>query len=335
MGILRRFRAAERPVSESAWLPGATELRVVGVTFRPEAVETAWRRAQPGGTGAAWLVPDPSNVHDRFAVKVFIHDQHVGFLSRHISPVMQPALAAFSTTHYGRLVSCPARFGRANLGMRITLYLDLAGLGVDPADVDDMPELDQVILNLLPRLDEPVPAMTGRDDSARRALAAAETARVATDENYDRAPDDWMRVERAFRAVAGRLGAARDPLLSDAWLGVARATRYQRGRGQDMLAATVEALHLNIANVGAWHELIARAASAPHVPTLITLFARVPVAIRPQVLPQLLAISRGQDRLGNMTETAGQQLREELLTLATSQGDATSVKKLRDADRRR
>jgi hypothetical protein len=304
------------------------------VTFRPEAVEIA-RRQVRAGDAAALLVPDPSNAHDRFAVMVVIQDQHVGFLSKHISPLIQPALTAFSAAHDGRLVSCPAHFRYGSLGVGITLYLDLASLGVNPADVDYLPELDQMILNLLGRLDEPAPALTGRDDSARRALAAAEAARVAADENYDRTPDDWPRVEHAFRAAAGRLGAARDPLLSDAWLGVAQATRYQRGRGEDMLAAAVEALHLNIANTGAWHELIARAATAPHVPTLIALFARVPIAIRPPVLRQLLGISRGQDRLGNMTEAAGQRLREQLLTLAMSQGDATSVKKLRDAERRR
>ena len=206
--------------------------------------------------------------------------------------------------------------------------MDLAPLGVDPADVDRLPEFGQVILNLLARLDEPVPAMTGRDDGARQALAAAEADRAATDEDYGRSPEDWPRVERAFRAAADRLEAARDPLVSDAWLGVAQSTRYQRDRGEDMLRAAVEALYWNIANAGAWHELIARAAAAPQVPTLVTLFARVPRAVRPPVLRQLLTISRGQDRLGNMTETAGQQLRAELLALAWSQGDEATAKRL-------
>jgi hypothetical protein len=111
--------------------------------------------------------------------------------------------------------------------------------------------------------------------------------------------------------------------VSDAWLGVAQSTKYQRGPGEDLLTAVVEALHRNITKADAWHELIARAATAPHVATLITLFAKVPIAIRPPVLRQLLTISRGQDRLGNMTEAAGQQLREELLALALAQGDAT------------
>ena len=71
-----------------------------------------------------------------------------------------------------------------------------------------------------------------------------------------------------------------------------------------MLTAAVEALYWNIANAGAWHELIARAATAPNVPTLITLFARVPRAVRPPVLRQLLTISRGRDRLVSVVLTA-------------------------------
>ena len=44
--------------------------------------------------------------------------------------------------------------------------------------------------------------MTGRDDGARQALSAAEADRAATDEDYDRSPEDWPRAERAFRAAA-------------------------------------------------------------------------------------------------------------------------------------
>ncbi len=131
----RVSRPSVAPLSSSAqpvevmWLPGVTELRVVGVTFRPQAVEIARRQVPPAGTAAARLVRDPSNVHDPFAVKVIIQDQHVGWLSRNISPVMQPALTVFSAAHEGRLVSCPARFRYGSLGVGITLYLDLAPLG--------------------------------------------------------------------------------------------------------------------------------------------------------------------------------------------------------------
>jgi hypothetical protein len=312
-------------------LTGPAELRVVGVTFRPQAVAQARRATEANGVTDALLVPDHANEHDPFAVKVIIAGQHVGWLSRHISSVMQPALDGFSAANENRAVSCLARFADGALGMRITLHLDLVSLGLDPADVDDLPELDQVILNLLSRLDMPVPPLTGCDDEARRVLSTAEAYRAAVDEDRDRSPRDWPRVERAFRTAATRLEAAGDPMVSDAWLGVALSTRWQRGRGEAMLAAAVEALHWNIANVGAWHELIARAAAAPHARTLVSLFARVPREVRRPVVSQLLAISRGHDRMGRMSETAGRQLREDLLALARSQGDEVTARRLAKA----
>jgi hypothetical protein len=47
------------------------------------------------------------------------------------------------------------------------------------------------------------------------------------------------------------LEEASDPLVSDAWLVVALATCYQRGKRDDWIAATIEALHWNIANTEA------------------------------------------------------------------------------------
>jgi hypothetical protein len=321
--------AAQRKISPAPiLLTGPAELRVVGVTFRPQAIMRAHRATGANGVTDARLIPDRANEHDPFAVKVIIAGQHVGWLSRHISPVIQPALDAFSAANDSRTVSCLARFADGTLGMRITLHLDLASLGLNSSDVDDLPELDQVIMNLLPRLDTVVPPLMGCDEAARRALSVAEADRTAVDEDRDRNPRDWPRVEKAFRAAAARLETAGDPMVSDAWLGVALSTRWQRGRGEDMLAAAVEALHWNIANADAWHELIARAAAAPHVGTLVSLFARVPREVRRPVVSQLLAISRGRDRMRRMTEMAGRQLREELLGLARSQGDEVTARKL-------
>jgi len=312
-------------------LAGTTELRVVGVTFRTGAVALAWHGLGSDRTTAAFLVPDPGNKHDPWAVRVIIRGEHVGWLSRHISPVVQPALNAFSTAHQSRAVSCPARFAEGSLGMRITLHLDLTPLGLSPSDIDDLPELDQVILNLISRLDTPAAPLTGCDERARRGLAEAEADRAKVDGDRGRSPRDWPRVEQAFRSAARLLEAAGDPLVSDAWLGVAMSTRWQRGRGEDMLSAAVEALHWNIGNVGAWHELIGRAAAAPHVRTLVSLFARVPPEVRRPVLSQLLAISRGHDRMGRMSDTVGGQLRGELLELARAQGDDITVRRLNNA----
>ena len=54
------------------------------------------------------------------------------------------------------------------------LQLDVGQLGVDPALLEQVPALDQAILRLLPRLDEPAPPMTGSDPQARQALAVAQ-----------------------------------------------------------------------------------------------------------------------------------------------------------------
>ena len=67
------------------------------------------------------------------------------------------------------------------------------------------------------------------------------------------------------------------------------------------------------------------ASAAPHVPTLLALFARVPVEVRGGVLAQLLSISHGRDRMGNLSGAGGERLREGLLELAESQGDTHTV----------
>jgi hypothetical protein len=64
------------------------------------------------------------------------------------------------------------------------------------------------------------------------------------------------------------------------------------------LTAFIEALYWDRANADAWCELLDLAAAAPHVPTLVTLFSRIPVAARPPAAKQLLSLSRGRDRLG-------------------------------------
>jgi hypothetical protein len=326
MGILRRNRQHASP--SHAWLPGGTELHVVGMSYRPEAVELARLSLPADGAASAVLVPLPDNPHDPHAVAVAIGEQHVGWLSRHITPVMQPALNAFAAAHGGQLVACPARVTEGQLGTRILLYLDLAPLGVDPGAVAFVPDLDQVITNMLPRLDEAAPAMTGCDDESRQALAAAEAYRAAVDEDYDRSPDDWPLVERAFRDAAIRLETSHDPLVSDAWLGVARATRFQHGRRDFRLGAAVEAVHWDPGSAEAWAELIGIASAAPHVPTLLALFGRVPFDVQPAVLRQLITLSRGRDRLANMSPAEGARLRAELLALARSEGDEATVKRL-------
>ena len=72
----------------------------------------------------------------------------------------------------------------------------------------------------------------------------------------------------------------------------------------------------------------------PHVPTLMAMFRLIPLPTRPPVLSQLLSLSRGRDRLGNMTPDAGARLRAELAALARHESDKASAASLaRDARR--
>ena len=104
-----------------------------------------------------------------------------------------------------------------------------------------------------------------------------------------------------------------------------QATGYQESGGEDTLAALIKALQDRRDDVEAWSELVDLLSAAPHVPTLLALFARVPAGARPPVLAHLLQISHGRDRLGRLTSAAGERLRGGLLELAESQGDTATV----------
>lgn len=121
---------------------------------------------------------------------------------------------------------------------------------------------------------------------------------------------------------------ARDPLLGDAWAGLAFSVRYQKGRRDDRIAAAVTSLCWNRTNKTAWAELADLASAAPHVPTLLELFARVPLADRPPVLTTLISLSRGRDRLGNMRPADGERLRAGLAAIAQTDGDTATTRKL-------
>jgi tetratricopeptide (TPR) repeat protein len=122
-----------------------------------------------------------------------------------------------------------------------------------------------------------------------------------------------------------RPAKAGDPCVSTAWLGLGRATRYQRGRRDDTLTALIEALYWGRDNAGAWSELVDLASAAPHVPTLLAWYARVPSGTRAGVLPELLSMSEQRDRLGRLNPAEGERLREGLLDLAGSQGDKATA----------
>jgi len=91
------------------------------------------------------------------------------------------------------------------------------------------------------------------------------------------------------------------------------------------LTALIEALYWDRHNADAWSELVDLASAAPHVPTLLALYARVPSGTRAGMLPQLLSMSEQRDRLGRLNPAQGERLRDGLLDLAESQGDTATV----------
>ena len=197
---------------------------------------------------------------------------------------MQPALTAFSRANGGQLVSCPAEIRWHDVGPQVVLWLDPGPLGIADKTFQSIPDLDATLIRLLRRIDDPVPALTGVNEQGRVELASVEQLRTDTDANFDRDPEDSPRVERAFRRLAEQFAEGRDPFVTAAWLGVGRSTRYQSGHRDATLQALIEALYWGRSNADAWRELIDLASSAPHVPTLRELFARVPFEARPAVL---------------------------------------------------
>jgi hypothetical protein len=251
---------------------------------------------------------------------------------------VQPALIAFTAASSGRNFACPAQiFWRDidnQLIPQVILSLDPAPLGLTAEAFDQVPELDRLIQQHLRRLDAAAPAVTGCDPDARSMLTAAEAQRSQTEADYGRSVTAWSEVERAFLQVVPRLERARDPRVADAWAGLACSLRYQKGRRDDWLTAAVTALYWDRSNKTAWTEVADLACATPHIPTLLDLFRRVPAAARPPVLSQLISVSHGHDRLGNMRPAQGEQLRAGLAAVAKTEGDTTTLRKL-SADARR
>jgi Protein of unknown function (DUF4236) len=315
-----------------AWLPGRVDVQVSGETFHSAAIREACRSSRPGAPDVAVLVAEPGNPHDHSAIAVHVNGFHAGYLSRQIAPAVQPALIAFAAST-GRQVACPARILWHEIDgypvAQVILSLNPAPLGLNPEAFQQIPELDRVLQQYLSRLDAaPAPAMTGCDPGARNLLADADKLRSQVDAEYGHGAVRWPQVEHAFRQVIPLLEQAHDPLLADAWAGLARSVRYQRGRRDERIAAAVTSLYWDRANNAAWAELADLASAAPHVPTLLDLFARVPPAARPPVLTMLISLSHGTDRLGNMRPADGDRLRDGLTAIAEADGDAVSIRKL-------
>ncbi|MGO9078374.1 MAG: hypothetical protein ACLQDY_04960 [Streptosporangiaceae bacterium] len=336
-------RCLQPPDDETERPSGTTTVEVAGATFHADAIRAAQSGTLPDSLLDAVLVPETDNTADPHAVAVYVNREHVGYLPevalyvnreqgdyllKVIAAPIQQALLEFNA---GRAFPCWAKIDTREIAPQVVLYLDPAPPAMVPGEYKIIPGLAASIWRLLPRLDEPAPPLTGLDRQARIALGEAESARAETEANYNRAPGDWPRVERAFMEAATRLEEAQDPQVAAAWLGVARCTRYQKDRRCRTVTAFVESLHWDRTDPDAWCDLIDYAAAAPHIPTLLELFARIPVTTRPKPVRQLLSASRGQDRLGKVSPDQGACLRKEMLSLAVGQGDTATVEALDSA----
>lgn len=324
MGLLGRFRSRRgarevRPSNlQPFWSPGPVPVTVVGESYHAAAVNQAQQVAASGTELVGVLVPEPSNPYDRNAVAVHVLGEIVGHLPAGLAPAVQRALMSRLAPYGGRLA------GRAQIqsGDRsgIVVWIDPAPLGVRPEQLHVVPGMAADMEALLPRV-TPAEAGHGMDVRSRGELAELERLREQVEADYDRPANAWPRLERQFRDLAARLDRARDPYAGAAWIGLARSTRYQKGRRHDVLAAYTEGLRRNPSQVDGWCELLDYIAWAPEVGTLMHVLQSAPAEVRPHLVPSLLSISRGTDRGGRMSPTEGEQLRASMLAAAEETRD--------------
>jgi hypothetical protein len=307
------------------WLPGDVEVQIAGESFHTRAIQAAQFEGSLGGGITAVLRTEPENPHSDHAVAVHLRGRHAGYIPHAISGQVHAALVAFAAANNGRTVACPADVHTHDVGPQVILRLNPAPLGLSAELFDTTPDLARVLGGLLHCLDVPVPPHTEPEADGLLLLAEAQEACQRAGDDFDRGPRTWPRVEQAFRLAAGALSAKAGPAASRAWLGIAHARRFQRGRRDDTLIAYVEALRLDRAHTEAWCQLLDYASVAPHVPTLRELFARASQVCRPPMLHRLLAMSHQADRFARLTPAQGERLRAALLTLAHSDGDDVCV----------
>jgi hypothetical protein len=131
-------------------------------------------------------------------------------------------------------------------GPRIAVWIDPAPLGLRNDQLRALPATGAEMQGLLPRIETPVERLDGSVSAVgaegRADLAQLERLREQVDADYERRADAWPRLERQFRDVAARLDQAGDRASGQAWLGVARSVRFQKGRRSDTLSAYTEAV---------------------------------------------------------------------------------------------
>lgn len=264
-------------------------------------------------------MPDYSNSHDPNAVAVEVLGEVVGHLPRELALIVQPALTSALALYGGRLAGhvelCPSGTGGA-----VAVMIDPAPAGLRPGQFCTVPTLTP-LSSVAPTPGNATSGRSGVNRAARTELAKLEKARELVDADRDRSTSAWPRLERRFRRVAALLDRSGDPVSGQAWLGVARTTRYQPGRRADTMAALAESVRRDPDLVDGWDEMIEYLSWTPDGEALLQVWQSAPAAVRPKLVPTLLSISRGEDRNGRMAAREGGRLRTQMFAVAESSGD--------------
>jgi hypothetical protein len=176
---------------------GDDRIDVVGESFHRDAlrrVTGADRGEEPARQHMATLVPEPTNVYDRNAVKVLIAGAHVGYLARDLATLVAVPIAALTSKH-GEVTAIAEISGSGSgLGFGVVLYLKLQMLNVVIESWEE--DLDD---KLLIGDDDPVSSSAGKSTTpaprttaeAARALGVSEETLASRRGTVERAVERW------------------------------------------------------------------------------------------------------------------------------------------------
>jgi hypothetical protein len=208
---------------QAVWLAAPTCIRheVVGETYNPEQMRriVASIQGRLDAVLPAWLMPEPTNPHDRNAVIVWILGGKVGYLPSDLAARWQPILGRLCT-RYGFQVACratlepPSAASRGEFGVLIWLP-GLPALCLTP------PHQPQALHQPIPAA-QPVPGPPPPAIPAQPAVTAAATpAAPAVVQNIVAAPpkppptpEELEKLRADIAQAKKELAAARKELTS-------------------------------------------------------------------------------------------------------------------------
>ena len=306
---------------------GSHEIHVVGEHYRPEAVRHV--ASLPQSQRIAFLNLEPDNPYDSNAVAVHVNSFHVGYLPRQIAAVLAPELARLSCEFGGAAVTCAADVRGTPDSAQVVIRLNPGDFGTESTALLGAPGFaataEHLTREILGNSAANSMEWKGEDPGARTALREAEAEWTAVRDDWNRHPEAYRRTEQPFRNLVKRLEAANDPEVGRAWLGLARAMRYQPGRRDEVLSAFLRSIDYTRGSEEVWCEYLDYLCLSPTVDCLVDAYARMPGPVRVALTPTLMSVSRQSDRHGNLPEKDGPRLRQGLLEVVERDGDASST----------